>query len=75
MQVPPAIFAALLTIAAGAGASLFGVAWQIYLLTKRNNKLLEGFEDSDAYDGVVEQVQRHERVLQQHGLEQKEKKT
>jgi hypothetical protein len=68
MQIPPAIFAAMLTITAGAVAALLGVAWGIYRLTRRNNKLLEGFEDSDAYDGVVAQVQRHEDALDREGL-------
>ena len=68
MQIPPSIFAAMLTITAGAVAALLGVAWGIYRLTRRNNKLLEGFEDSDAYDGVVAQVQRHEDALDREGL-------
>ena len=71
-MVDPAITAsvvgAILTCGAAGVAAVYAEAKETRRLCERNNKLLEGFEDTDAYDGVVEQVERHERALRESGL-------
>ena len=62
----------MLQVVVGIGTTIAGGIYaevrRARKLGERNNKLLEGFEDSEAYDGVVQQVERHEQALRDNGL-------
>lgn len=64
----PSLVDALGTVTASAALWAARELQKIRQETERHGKLLEGFEDSEAYDGLIPQVQRHEEVLEQEGL-------
>lgn len=67
-SLDPSLVDALGTVTASGALYVAREIRKIRHETERHSKLLEGFEDSEAYDGLIPKVERHEEVLEQEGL-------
>lgn len=64
----PTLLETLGMITASGAVGAFRETRKARKLSERNNRLLEGIDESDAYDGLVSQVKRHERALEREDI-------
>ncbi len=64
----PSLLDALGTLTAAGALGAWRETRKTRQQTERNNKLLEGIDGSEAYDGLVSQVQRHEEALESENI-------